>query len=65
MNNIISSASKIVFILIALTICVSFGFEVMTGRVTLDPKDFLVLAGMAFTFFFAYKGNSDAPYAGK
>lgn len=31
----------------------------------IDPKDFMVLASMAFTFYFANKGNESEPYAGK
>jgi hypothetical protein len=31
----------------------------------LDPKDFMVLASMAFTFYFANKGEVSKPYAGK
>lgn len=59
MNNIISSASKIVFIMLAATVCAAF----VLGR--LDSKDFMVLAGMAFTFYFSNKGETSVPYAGK
>lgn len=33
----------------------------------IDPKDFMVLASMAFAFYFANKGetSSEVPYAGK
>lgn len=31
----------------------------------IDPKDFMVLASMAFTFYFSNKGDSNQPYAGK
>lgn len=57
--EILKSASKIVFILLALTACIGFFW----GK--LDPKDFMVLAGMAFTFYFSNKGNPAEPYAGK
>lgn len=33
------------------------------GRI--DAKDFMVLASMAFSFYFANKGNSSEPFAGK
>lgn len=46
------SASKLVFIGITVTLCAAFLFEVFKGSVTLDPKDFLGLAGMAFAFYF-------------
>ncbi len=44
--NILSSASKIVFILMAIAL-VALTF---TGKV--DAKDFVMLAGMAFTYYF-------------
>lgn len=58
--TILNSASKIVFILLAVTACVAF----FVGK--LESKDFMVLAGMAFTFYFSYKGSSvvSAPAAG-
>lgn len=31
----------------------------------LDPKDFMVLASMAFAFYFSHKGESTSLYAGK
>lgn len=33
------------------------------GRI--DAKDFLVLVSMAFTFYFANKGETSQPFAGK
>ena len=59
MKNITSSASKIVCILMALaTIAGMF-----MGKI--DAKDFIVLASMAFSFYFANKGESSQPFAGK
>lgn len=57
--DILKSASKIVFVLLAATACLGFFF----GR--LDPQDFMVLTGMAFTFYFSNKGDKKLPYAGK
>jgi putative solute:sodium symporter small subunit len=59
--EILKSASKIVFILLALTACVGF----FLGK--LESKDFMVLAGMAFTFYFSNKGSADPTqsYLGK
>lgn len=57
--NILESASKIVFILMAI------GVVGLTYIGTVDPKDFLMLAGMAFTFYFSNKGEPAKPYAGK
>jgi len=34
-----------------------------TNKIT--GEQYMVLAGMAFTFYFANKGDSDKPYAGK
>lgn len=59
MENIFKSASKIVFILMAISV-VALTF---VGKV--DAKDFIALASMAFTFYFANKGSSDNDYLGK
>ncbi len=57
--KILESASKIVFILMAI------GVVGLTYLGTVDPKDFLMLAGMAFTFYFSNKGEPDKQFAGK
>jgi hypothetical protein len=59
--TIIKSASKIVFILLAVTACAGF----FLGR--LESKDFMVLAISAFSFYYANKGETSGnlPYAGK
>jgi uncharacterized membrane protein len=59
MSDIIKSASKIVFILMAVAACAA-----LFARI-LEPKDFMLLAGMAFGFYFANKGETKLPYAGK
>lgn len=59
MNTIFNSAAKIVFILMAITVCVTF----VIGK--LESKDFMVLAGMSFSFYFANKGDATKDYAGK
>lgn len=59
MLKIFSSASKIVFIMLAVTACVGFFY----GK--LESKDFMVLAGMSFSFYFANKGEIGQPFAGK
>lgn len=38
---------------------------VLTAIGKVDPKDFILLAGMAFSFYFANKGEASQPYAGK
>jgi putative solute:sodium symporter small subunit len=57
MKNV--SASKLVFLMLALTVCVSF----IIGK--LEAKDFMLLAGMAFTFYFSNKGDSTQEFLGK
>ena len=48
-NPILHSASRIVFILMAAAVVI------LTFIGTVDPKDFMMLAGMAFSFYFAKK----------
>lgn len=59
MSSIYSSASKIVFILMAIATIVGMFY----GKV--DPKDFMILASMAFSFYFANKGDNSQPFGGK
>ena len=59
MSNILKSASKIVFIMLALSACIGF----FIGK--LEAKDFMVLAGMAFAFYFSNKGETTNEFAGK
>lgn len=57
--QIYQSASKIVFILMAVATIAGM----LLGKI--DPKDFLTLVSMAFTFYFANKGDNSQPFAGK
>lgn len=57
--EIFKSASKIVFIAVALAVIAAL----FTGHITGDQ--FMILAGMTFTFYFANKGEANKPYAGK
>jgi hypothetical protein len=57
--NILTSASKLVFLLMAVATVAGM----FIGKI--DPKDFMMLASMAFSFYFANKGDSSRPYAGK
>ena len=52
MKPINKSASKLVLILVALTICASFIIGVVSGKVTVETKDFLPLVAMVFTYYF-------------
>lgn len=56
--KILTSASKIVFLTVTLTVCVAYLFEIFTGAIALDGKDFFALALMVFTFYFANKGET-------
>lgn len=59
MTNILTSASKIVFILLAISACAGFFMHL------LEAKDFMVLVMAAFTFYFSNKGETTQAYAGK
>jgi len=60
MNEITKSASKIVFIIMAVAVVV------LTTLGIVDSKDFMMLAAMAFSFYFANKGEkNDSDYLGK
>ena len=59
MQNILTSASKIVFILLAAALVVATFLRIV------DAKDFITLVSMAFTFYFANKGDSASNFAGK
>ena len=59
--QIFQSASKLVFVLMALAVVAGLFLN------KIDPKDFMVLSSMAFTFYFSNKGDTsgNTPYAGK
>ncbi len=57
--EILKSASKIVFILMAVATVAALFLGKVSG------EQFLVLAGMAFSFYFSHKGDASEPYAGK
>lgn len=59
MEKIYTSAAKLVFILMA----VGVNLALFTGKIT--GEQYLVLAGMAFTFYFSNKGNEGDNYLGK
>ena len=51
------SASKIVFVMLAFTACSAFMYGIVRGAITLETKDFMLLATSAFSFYFANKGD--------
>lgn len=57
--TILKSASKLVFILMAVASCVGFFLKL------LSPEQFMVLSSMAFAFYFSNKGETQKPFAGK
>ncbi len=57
--EILKSASKVVFVLMALA---TIG-ALFLGKISGDQ--FLLLAGMAFSFYFSNKGETTQPFAGK
>ena len=57
--EILNSASKMVFVLMAAAVVAGL----FTGHI--DAKDFMVLASMAFAFYFANKGDSSKDFLGK
>lgn len=59
MIKLISSASKLVFIIITVASCAGF----FMGR--LSESNFMILAGSTFTFYFASKGEGGQPFGGK
>jgi len=59
MQNIFESASKIVFIMMALGVNLALFSDKITG------EQFMMLSGMAFTFYFANKGDKNSDYLGK
>lgn len=59
MNNILGSASKIVFIALTLTACAGF----LLGKLPVDQ--FMLLAIAASSFYFSNKGDSTKEFAGK
>jgi hypothetical protein len=58
MTKILSSASKIVFIALPITACAGF----FLGR--LEAKDFMLLASMAYGYYFATKPSQTEIDAG-
>lgn len=57
--ELLKSASKIVFILLALSACVGFFIGL------LDADKFMILATGAFSFYFANKGDASNNYLQK
>lgn len=57
--EILKSASKVVFVLMAIA---TIG-ALFIGKISGDQ--FLLLAGMAFSFYFSNKGDTTQPFAGK
>ena len=57
--EILKSASKLVFVIMAVATVAGMFLGVV------DSKDFMILASMAFSFYFANKGDETKDYLGK
>lgn len=55
MGRLVSSASKIVFLMVAFTVCLTFGLGI------LSEKEFVPLAGMSFIYYFMKRKPEDEP----
>lgn len=51
MTNILGSVSKLVFLIIAISASAGFFAGI------LEPKDFMLLAGMTFSYYFTTKSS--------
>ncbi len=58
-NTILKSASKLVFVMVAIAVIAALFTNKISG------EQFMVLASMTFTFYFAHKGDVNKPFAGK
>jgi hypothetical protein len=63
--QILKSATKLVLLLFAVSLTIAFLFDILTSKVILETKDFLVPAMAVLGYYFAYKGDNSQPYAGK
>ena len=57
--RLLESASKVVFVMMALGVHAAL----FTGKIS--GEQYMVLAGMAFTFYFANKGSQNDNFLGK
>ena len=57
--ELLKSASKVVFVLLALTACVGF----IIGKLPVDS--FMILSSSAFAFYFSNKGTKESNYLDK
>ena len=57
--EIFKSASKLVFLIMALATVAGMFMN------KIDPKDFMILASAAFSFYFANKGTQKDDFLGK
>lgn len=65
LNDIPKSASKIVFLLLALTASIAFLIGVFRGTVHMGIEHFMTLASGAFAFYFSHKGDQGRDFLGK
>ena len=67
MKDILTSASKIVLLSVTFSLCITFIFVVLTGKVegSVIADVFKVFLGGITGFYFAHKGNEGQEYLGK
>lgn len=59
MVKMFDSPSKLVFVLVAVTACIAFGFGILT------EANFMLLAGSVFGYFFAKKADGKVDEEGE
>lgn len=64
MKELFNNATRKVLILVAVTMCIAFLYQVFTGRVTLSEANFVQLAFLVLGGFFATKSSPQDPMAG-
>ncbi len=60
-SSILNSASKIVFIMLTVTVCAAFLYAVAVGRITIDQDKFWMVVIAATTYYFTYKPQDIRP----
>lgn len=64
MSEIIKSATKIILLMLSAVLSIAYLYSVLTGKVAIgDTFDKAIM--LVFGFYFAYKGDSGKPFAGK
>lgn len=67
MSKVFESATKLILLMFGATLCVAVLYMVFTGKLGADKilELFSSSVLLVLGFYFAYKGDSNTPYAGK